>query len=703
MPKKSTRTATQTTRPTAKVAPATTPATAIAAATVPTATPQPAGQRVPVTPGMLLGVRTPMDAQLSPDGKYVAFILYERVPERPKPRGKLWIAPAEAPQRTAEGEPRPLAPAEGEDACPRWAPDGKRIAFLSTRRDERPAEQSGERSGTKSGEKADDTQPKMQVHVASIVDGEARDVRRVCAMPNGASLLAWSPDGARISLISLEGEEPSKDPIVVAPERHRRLWTVRPEYDTAEPVTPPDATIWEYAWSPDSHTFAVFFTTDPGETDYYRGQVGLVSAGGGAVRQITQLTRQAGAFAWAPDGRHLAYISGEWSDRGIIGGDVYTIRVNGKEGAQPKNLTPGIGFSPSWVRWLPDGKQLLYAAVDGVTSQIGLLDEATGKTTPLQADFVIGDAFQSRLSPAADMRRVAVTHSTPERPFDVFVGDVQGKAISWRRLSRFNPIAEETFAVQQSQRISYPSVDGWRIEALFHPPAVKRFDGKPPLVLVVHGGPSGAHTDMWGGRNFTQILTSAGYAALRPNPRGSMGRGVAFADAVLGDMGGKDLQDVLRGVEYVIEQGWADPARVAIIGWSYGGFMTAWAVTQTTRFKAAMMGAGVSDFHSFHAQTNIQDWDMRSLMAEPNERPEAYRARSAITFAKHVTTPTLILHGEKDPCVPVNQAYGFYQALVERKVPTELVVYPREGHGVQERDHVKDMEERILRWLGTYL
>lgn len=683
MPKKSTRTAVKAPQQTAKLAPPTT----APAAPSPT-THLPVHQRMPVTPGMLLTLRTPMDVQLSPDGTYVAFTLFERVPDRPKPRGKLWIAP------TSGGEPRPLASAEGEDACPRWSPDGKRLAFLSSR---------GETAGEKPGEMSDEKQPKMQVYVTSVVEGEARDTRRVCVMPNGASLLAWSPDSTRISCISLEGEEPSKDPIVVGPDRHRRLWTVRPEHDTAEPVTPPNVTVWEYAWSPDSSKIAVFFTTGPDETDYYRGQLGLVNAAGGAVHQITQLTRQAGALAWSPDGERLAYISGEWSDRGIIGGDVYTLPVNGMEGGRPKNLTPGIGCSPSWVRWLPNGKRMLYAALDGLCAQIGLLDEATGRPTPLQEDFIVGEGFQPRLSPSADMRRIAVTHSTPEHPFDVFVGDLQGGTIEWRRLSRFNPIAEETFAVQESRRISYTSVDGWRIEALFHPPAVKKFEGKPPLVLVVHGGPSGAHSDTWGGRNFSQVLTSAGYAVLRPNPRGSMGRGVEFADAVLGDMGGKDLQDVLRGVEYVIEQGLVDPDRVAIAGWSYGGFMTAWAVTQTTRFKAAMMGAGVADFHSFHAQTNIQDWDMRSLMADPSERPEAYRARSAITFAKRVTTPTLILHGEKDLCVPVNQAYAFYRALRERGVPTELVVYPREGHGFQERDHVKDMEERILRWMETYL
>jgi len=694
VPKKSTRTATKAPERATKLAPPTVaPARAPIAPAPPSPTTQvPSNQRVPVTPGILLTLRTPMDVQLSPDGDYLAFTLFERVAERPKPRGKLWIAP------TAGGEPRPLASAEGEDACPRWSPDGRRLAFLSTR---------GETAAEKGGEKPDEQPPKMQVYVASIVDGEAIDTRRVCVMPNGASLLAWSPDGTRISFISREGKEPSKDPIVVGPDRHRRFWTVRPEYDTAEPVTPPNATVWEYAWSPDSSTIAVFFTTGPDETDYYRGQIGLVNAAGGAVRQITQLTRQAGALAWSPDGKRLAYISGEWSDRGIIGGDVYTMPITGLEGGKPKNLTPGIGFSPSWVRWLPNGKRMLYAALDGLSAQIGFLDEATGRVTPLQENFVIGEGFQPRFSPSSDMRRIAVTHSTPEHPFDLFVGDLQsdgqGEGIAWRRLSRFNPIAEETFAVQESKRISYPSVDGWRIEALFHPPAVKTFEGKPPLVLNVHGGPSGAHSDAWGGRFLTQILTSAGYAVLRPNPRGSMGRGVKFADAVLGDMGGKDLQDVLRGVDYVIEQGLVDPERVAIAGWSYGGFMTAWAVTQTTRFKVAMMGAGVSDFHSFHAQTNIPDWDMRSLMADPNEQPDAYRARSAITFARRVTTPTLILHGEKDLCVPVNQAYAFHRALLERGVPTELVVYPREGHGLQERDHVKDMEERILRWMATYL
>jgi dipeptidyl aminopeptidase/acylaminoacyl peptidase len=178
---------------------------------------------------------------------------------------------------------------------------------------------------------------------------------------------------------------------------------------------------------------------------------------------------------------------------------------------------------------------------------------------------------------------------------------------------------------------------------------------------------------------------------------------VAFADAILGDMGGKDLDDVLLGVDHLVASGRVDGTRLGIMGWSYGGFATEWAVTQTTRFKAAVAGAGICDFHSFHAQSNIPDWDRRFLGANLAEQPETYRARSAITFISRVTTPTLIVHGERDDCVPVNQAYAFHRALYERGVPTELAIYPREGHGFTERDHLRDLCERMLRWFERYL
>jgi dipeptidyl aminopeptidase/acylaminoacyl peptidase len=544
----------------------------------------------------------------------------------------------------------------------------------------------------------------MQIFVTTLEEQRQETTRKVCSLPNGAESLAWSPDGTRLAFVALEGAEPEIDPIVLGSQsagRHRRLWTIRPESDTPEPVTPASVTIWEYAWSPQSDRLAVFYSDGPGETDYYRGQLGIVSAHGGAVRQLTKLTRQAAALTWSLDGTRIGYVSGEWSDRGIVGGDVYVLSA---EGGKPKNLTPDARISPSSLRWRPDGETLLYAAWDGVSHQIGLLDEASGKMTPLQREFVIGDYSWPRSTANADATRVAITHSVAgAHHLDIFAGDLEDKRISWRRLTRLNPIAEDTIAIAPTERITYTGADGWEIEALYSPPTAPPERGIPPLALLVHGGPTSGWTNSWTGGYLVQLLASAGYAVLRANPRGSIGRGVAFADAVLGDMGGKDFKDLLAGVDEVTRRGLADGERVAILGWSYGGFMVAWAVSQTTRFKAAMMGAGVSDYHSFHAQTNIPDWDMRFLMADPLENPAAYRARSAITFAKNVTTPTLILHGEKDLCVPVSQAYGFHAALRERNTPVELVVYPREGHGVQEHEHVRDMEERILRWLKTYL
>jgi dipeptidyl aminopeptidase/acylaminoacyl peptidase len=631
--------------------------------------------RVPVTPETLTSLRTPMDASASPNGRYVAFVVWEYVGDEQKQRGRIWIA------RTDECQPRPLTKGPIADTCPRWSPDSQQLAFISR-------------------EKGEDGKGKSQIYVITAPSDEGK---LLCTIPNGVSNLAWAPDGRCIAFTSLEGKEPQTDPLVITPARHKRLWTIRLDSVIPEPVTPDGCTIWEYAWSPNSRQLAVYFTIGPDETDWYRGQIGIALVDGGAIRQVTHLTRQASSLTWSPDGTQLAYISGEWSDRGLVGGDVFVLTL--ATGAV-RNITPDIGFSPSWIGWFPDGQQFLYAGWSGVTDQIGFMDANTGATIVLFDDFVIGDPPQPRLSPTPDMYRFAVTHSTPQCPPEVWYVDLvdvesEPRDIRWRPLSRLNSIAEETLAISPNQRISYESVDGWRIDGLFTPPLTRKSDGPPPLVVLVHGGPSAAWTDSFSA--LTQLLAAAGYAVLRENFRGSLGRGVAFADAVIGDMGGKEFQDIMSGVDYLVKRGMVDGNRLAIMGGSYGGFMTAWAVTQTTRFKAAVVSAGVTDFHSFHAQSNIPDWDMRFIGASPLERPDLYRQRSAITFAGRVKTPTLIIHGEKDESVPVNQAYAFYRALRERAVPTELVVYPREGHSIRERDHLRDYVERVLRWFEKYV
>ncbi len=636
-------------------------------------------QRHTVTFDNTRGIRTPSDAQISADGSQIAFSLAEWVTDQPRARERIWLVEG------AGGESRPLTFGPKGDTMPRWSPDGRTLAFVS--------------------ERGEEDKGHAQLYVLSPQEGKPR---RVCLMPNGVDQPVWSPDGSRLAFLSREGAEWTAGPKVNEEPRHTRLWTVRPESDTPEPVTPPDMTIWRYAWSPDASEIAVYYSEGPGETDWYRGQIGLVPAGGGAIRRMTELNRQAEAPAWSRDGKTLYYILGEWSDRGVIGGEVCALDV--ATGAT-RNLTPGIDISISWVRELSDGR-LLYAAWDGLSNQIGILDPKTGALHALTREFYLGDGAWPRLSITSDGRHLVATHGDETHPVEVWLGELQGdgvgERIDWRRLTRLNRLSEETLTVVPSRRIEYEGADGWRIQGLFTLPLEETRGAPPPLVVIVHGGPTSAFRESYIQTNavldiIVQLLAAAGFAVLRTNPRGSIGRGAAFADAVLGDPGGKDFEDILRGADYVLAQGWADGARQGIFGWSYGGLMTAWAVSQTTRFRAAVMGAGVSDFHSFHAQSNIPDWDMRVLGADPLERPQVYRERSAITFAGRIETPTLILHGEADESVPVNQSYAFYRALREHGVPTELAIYPSEGHGIRDREHLRDLFERLVRWFDTYL
>ncbi len=625
-----------------------------------------------MTLDLLFEMRVVGNGVIAPDGKQAVFVVWEHIPGEQKRRGRIWLADI------ASGEARPFTSGKHSEYSPCWSPDGKQLAFLTT---------------------ADGEKEKPQIYLISVEGGTAR---QLCKMPNGVSNLSWAPDGSRLAFLCLEGEEPKVDPKVITQGRHRRLWTVRLEHHIPEPVIPAGFSVWEYTWSPDSKSIALYYAAGADETDWYRGQIGVVAAEGGAIRQITHLTWQARALAWSPDSKQIAYVSGRWSDPGRGSGDIFAVSL---ADGQIRNLTPSIISSPTWCYWLPDGAHLLYTACKDVTHQIGMLDSRDGTITLLDEDFVmLWD--QPSLSITQDGQRFVTTHSTSIRPPDLWYGEItseQGSvpSLQWRKVSRLNPIIEETVRFSATERIHYESVDGWCIDGIFQPPLVSESGKLPPLYVDVHGGPSGAECDYWD--SSSQMMAAHGFAVFRPNMRGSWGHGTAFADAVLGDMGGKDFQDILNGIEYLVQQGKVDGERVGIGGWSNGGFLSAWAVTQTRRFKAAMMGAGISDWLNMHAQTNIADADILLLGADPLEHPEVYHKHSPITYASRVVTPTLILHGEDDPAVPVAQAYAFYRALRERNVPVELVVYPREGHGVGERDHFRDVMERLLGWLERYL
>ena len=289
-------------------------------------------------------------------------------------------------------------------------------------------------------------------------------------------------------------------------------------------------------------------------------------------------------------------------------------------------------------------------------------------------------------------------------PRDVWVARRQGQSLDWAQLTHLHPQAED-LEIGQVETLHWKGADDWDVQGLFIQPA-DGTDGVPhPLVTVVHGGPTFLWSQQYfASRGWLQLLAAAGFAVLLPNPRGSTGRGLAFAESNVGDMGGKDWVDIQNGIDHCIGQRLADPDRLGIAGWSYGGFMAAWAVTQTDRFKAAVAGAPITDWRSFHGSSPLHSWDRIHLgQADPWEPGGVYQRFSPITHVRRVTTPTLLLHSEKDDVVPIEQSYLFNRALQDLGVETELAIYPGAAHDPKDRKHQRDHAQRICAWFEEHL
>ena len=329
------------------------------------------------------------------------------------------------------------------------------------------------------------------------------------------------------------------------------------------------------------------------------------------------------------------------------------------------------------------------------------LEGASRKLWVREAMFA--DRFQARFTLSADGATLAVIREDHSTPPDVWTADPRGEGLSWTRRSRTQPHLDELEA-GRAETLRWTSPDGTPVQGVLLRPEGGGETGPPPLVTVVHGGPTAMyHHSHLGSHFWAPSLLAAGYAVLLPNPRGSIGWGRAYAEANLGDMGGGDLADILAGVDLLVGRGDADPERLGICGWSYGGYMAAWAVTRTTRFKAAIMGAGIANWRSFHGVSNIPAWDRLYLEDEPYRTGGGYTRYAPILHVDRVRTPTLILHGERDECVPVGQGYEWYRALREHGVETQLVVYPREGHGIVEKAHQRHLMRRSVEWLDAHL
>jgi dipeptidyl aminopeptidase/acylaminoacyl peptidase len=617
----------------------------------------PAAASVRVTPEQLLELRRPIEVAVAPDGSRVAFTVAPVYRERGGTiQARLWI------------DDEPATEPDAADASPVFSPDGKRLAFASDRGH------------------------------AGRMSLWLDDRGELGEIPGSVEDIHWSPDGTRLLVLAadlgsdragvqtatkiVEAGAAEEDPLVLRPAQHwRRLWLVDVESGEAHEVTPPGVNVFELDWR--GGKVAAICTDEPSESAWYDAYVALLDVDARTAERVHEPEWQLQAPRISPSGR-VAWIEGFASDRAVVTGTVHVQDIGA--------LAPELDVT--WIEW--DGDDALwYAGSRRSASHFGRL-RVDGSYDELYAgDAIVGLRYQQRL--AIGDERIVGVYESPDTPPEV-VEFANGAPTA---LTSLNEELRDVASVAECLDYSWESFDGLEIQGLLYLPR-ERTDEALPLVVYVHGGPTGTWSAQWPISHIL-LLAQAGCAVLLPNPRGSSGRGQEFARANLGEMGGGDLQDILAGVDALVRNGIADDDRVAITGGSYGGFMSSWAITQTDRFAAAVPFAVVTDWTSFHYTTNIGQFDVLFLQGEPDDPKGPYPRWSPVFHARGVTTPTLILHGADDLCTPLPQATEFYNALREAGCKVELVVYPREGHGWTERDHQIDAWHRIEAWLAEHL
>ncbi|MDQ3860449.1 MAG: S9 family peptidase [Actinomycetota bacterium] len=630
----------------------------------------------PLSPEQLTDQRRPSDVRVSPDGRWAVFVVRPFAKEAEHPVSDLWILPL------PEGVPRRFTSGDWLDEAPRPSPDGFRLAFLSDRAER--------------GEKS--------LYVIPIDGGEAL---RIFDEQGDVSEPSWSPDGRFIAVLFTEPEsrvekerkKRREDAKVWDTDyRYRRLWVVDAESLEARPVSPEDRQVWGYAWSPDGEWLAINTTATPKVDDKFKEtEVSIVPRKGGTSRMVFRTEGQAEDLVWSPDGAYLAYRSR--AGRVPYGEYVYRRPL---EGGEVACLTPDYEGTGEYLGSLADG-ELLFLAHEGVVSALYRLGW-DGKLSRLRIGGKASGTLGYFVSASGDGNRLAMIWQDGTHAPEVYVAEVNEAGQGPVRRTWLGVELEEA-ALGEVEVVWWESDPGVEVQGLLVKPHDYRKGERYPLVVQVHGGP----TSLWAEkfcaswRDWAQVLAGRGYAVLLPNPRGSTGRGSAFSNAIFGDAGGGELRDVISGVDAMIEHGLADPERLGIGGWSWGGYLTALAVTRTDRFKAAVIGAGVSNLISDNSLGDIPSANLSYFRDSVYHDPDPYYERSPIRYVSNARTPTLILHGEEDKRVAVAQSVEMYIALRTLKVETQLVTYPREGHSIEEREHQLDLVRRVLNWFERHL
>lgn len=590
----------------------------------------------------------------------------------------------------ATGDTRVLTFGPNVDRLPKFSPDGRQIAFLSDRQ--------------KEGD--------FQLY---LIDSATGGVRPAPQVEGWIEYLHWSPDGKQILLgvaghgadmsgaqgsatsKQADGDMPSWMPKVETGNeayRWRSAWLYDLATNQARQVNSKEDNIWESVWC-GNDALAAMISPGPVEGLWLSAHLHVIDVRTGKTREIHQPQRQMGCLASSPSGKQVTIVEAVCSDRGLVAGDLRLIETESGKSRQIDTHRVDI----SYAEWRTDQK-LLLAGHREFETVIALYDLASDAFTEVfTSDEISAGSPFAKASGLGDSGGCVIVAEGFTRPPEIAVIR-QGK---YQCIKSFDVgCAGHAQAARSVKRVRWQAPDGLEIQGWLLEPKGK---GPYPLVMSVHGGPIWHSQPFWIGRGsaLALIQLERGYAVFLPNPRGSTGRGQDFASRVLGDMGGADTHDYLSGLDYLVEQGIADPERLGVIGGSYGGFMTSWLVTQDSRFAAAVSISPVTNFVTLHLLSNEPDFDSLFLADTYTNPNGKYFQRSPIMHARNVKTPTLNICGALDRCTPPEEAMQFHSALLENGVTSELVVYPEEGHGVRKWPAVIDFTARVIAWFDEHM